>query len=266
MIAMEQRRVASGPAPARPPLPREHGAWGILLVPFATAVGVSGVFDWKVALLLASVLSFYVARASFLKNNLKWTVRLLAGCAVFCLPLLVFGRLWWLAVFGAAAAPLSFRKTQRSAAAQLLAVGGLTLTAPAAWYAATGRIDAKAFWLWTLNALYFGGGVFYVKMHVAAALRRKPFETLAERLRIGAGTLFYYAGAMACLLLLAAGSAVPAAVIAAYLPATARAAAGVVRLTPTLRIKRLGWTEVAYSIAFAAGLIAVLQWTGWGGQ
>src|SRR5664280_497196 len=112
---------------AVPPMPREHGAWGILLIPFATAVGVSGVFDLKVALLLASVLCFYVARTSYLKGNVKWTTILLAGSVACVVPLLLVWKSWWLAAFGAVAAPLAFRKTERSVAMQLLAVGGLTL-------------------------------------------------------------------------------------------------------------------------------------------
>lgn len=75
--------------PSRPPLPCEHGAWGILLIPFATAVGVTGVFDLKVALLLATVPCFYIARTSYLKQNVTWTVILLATSATGTLLLLV---------------------------------------------------------------------------------------------------------------------------------------------------------------------------------
>jgi hypothetical protein len=165
----------------KPPLPREHGAWGILLIPFATAVSVAGVFDLKVALLLASVLCFYIARTAFLKQNFPWTIRLLAGSAGCALPLLLVWELWWLAAFGAVAAALAFRKTERSIAMQLLAIAGLTMTAPAAWYVATGKLDYR---LWLLNVLYFAGGVFYVKMHIAAAMARR-----ADKLRQGAATM-----------------------------------------------------------------------------
>jgi hypothetical protein len=171
--------------------------------------------------------------------------------------------MWWLVALGAAATPLAFRKTERGVAVQLVAVAGLTLTAPAAWYAVTGRLDTKGFWLWILNALYFGGGVFYVKMHVTAALHRKAFENLAERVRIGTSTLLYYGGAMACLWFMTMWKAIPAAAMLAYVPVALRAVAGVARLTPTLRIRRLGWTEVAYSIVFAASLVVLLRWSGW---
>ncbi len=265
MMAVQESPVAERVELGKPPLPREHGAWGILLVPFAIAVGVSGVFDLKVALLLVSVLCFYVARTSYLKQNRMWTVALLAGSAACTAVLLLQWRLWWLTAFGAAATPLAFRKTERSVAAQLIAVAGLTLTAPAAWYAATGRMDAKAAWLWLLNVLYFCGGVFYVKMHIAAAIRRKPLESLREKLVLGANTLLYYGGALVCLGVLAAVNAVPAVALIAFAPVMARAVAGVGRLTPALRIKRLGWTEVAYSLVFAVSLIALLRGSGWGG-
>jgi YwiC-like protein len=128
MIVVEDRpttspgRAREGAPTKTPPMPREHGAWGILLIPLATAVGVSGVFDLKIALLLAGVLCFYVARTSYLKGNVKWTMILLAGSVACVIPLLFVWRLWWLAAFGAVAAPLAFRKTERSVTMQLLAV------------------------------------------------------------------------------------------------------------------------------------------------
>jgi hypothetical protein len=240
-------RTARSPKTARPPMPREHGVWGILLIPFATAVGVTGVWNLPVALLLASIMCFYVGRTSFLKQNYRWTVILLAGSAACTLPLLFVWKLWWLAAFGAVAAPLAFRKTEHSVVMQLLAVAGLTLTAPAALYAATGEIGWPAWRMWLLNALYFGGGVLYVKMHVAAAIARR-----AEKLRRGAATMIYYG-------VLAVVAAFWWPVGLAFVPAIARAFFGVARLTPRLRIKRLGWTEVAYSLVFAVTVVLLFR-------
>jgi hypothetical protein len=182
-----------------------------------------------------------------LKKDFRWTAILLAGSVACAVPLLLVGELGWLAAFGAFAAPLAFRKTERSVAMQLLAVGGLTMTAPAAWYVATGRLDYR---LWLLNALYFAGGVFYVKMHVAAAVARR-----ADKLRHGAATMIYHGG-------LAVVAALWWPVGLAFVPVIVRAFVGVARLSPTLRIKRLGWTEVCYSLVFAAVLIASCRWEG----
>lgn len=240
-------------------MPREHGAWGILLIPFATAVGVSGVFDLKVALLLGSVLCFYVARTSYLKQNVKWTAILLAGSVGCVAPLFVVWKLWWLAAFGAVAAVLAIRQTERNTLVQLLAVCGLTLTAPATWYVATGKLDTQAFWLWLLNALFFAGGVFYVKMHIAAAIRRRPFENLTERFRFGAMPLMFYAALSVLLVVLAVRNVIPYLSLLAFTPVVARTVIGVGRLSPTLRIKRLAWTEVANSIVYAVVLTVTLR-------
>jgi hypothetical protein len=244
MTAVDEQPVSARPFGPHPSLPREHGAWGILLIPFATAVGVAGTWSWPVTLLLVSILCFYVARTSFLKQNYRWTVILLAGSAASVLPLLLVWKLWWLAAFGVVAAPLAFRKTERSIAMQLLAVAGLTLTAPAAWYAATGQLDYR---LWLLNVLYFAGGVFYVKMHIATAMARKP---------AGRWPVVIYYGALAGLL-----AWWPVGL--AFVPVIVRAFVGTARLSLVLRIKRLGWTEVAYSIVFAVSLVALTRWENW---
>ena len=52
---------------------------------------------------------------------------------------------------------------KRSLAAELVGVALLTLTAPAAWIAARGTLDAAGVRVWLLNVLFFLGGVLYVK-------------------------------------------------------------------------------------------------------
>jgi len=242
----------------KPPLPREHGAWGILLIPLATALGVSGVFDLKVALLIVSVLGFYVARASLIQRHWRWAAVLLGLSAAAALPLLLAWRLWWLPVFGVAAAPLALRRTNRSLAWEIAAVAGLTLTAPAAWYVATGRLDATAGWLWLLNTLYFAGGVYYVRMHIAATIGRQPLTDWRPRITLGRVTLVVHLLAAGVVVALAVGDLVPSLAVAAFVPALLRAGAGIWRLSPRLRVKRLGWTEVAHSVVFA--LLLVVAW------
>jgi hypothetical protein len=227
-------------------MPREHGAWGILLVPFATAVGVAGVWNLPVTLLLVSVLSFFIARMSFLKRDWKWAGILLAVSAAAAAPLLLVWKLWWLVAFGAVAAPLAFRKTERHLAVQLLAMTGLTPTAPAAWYVATGNLDAMAWKLWLLNSLYFAGGFFFVKMHLAAAFQRTVTG-------VRTGTIVYHA-VLIPVLLVAAGT-----MAWAFVPGIARAFIGAWRLTTKLQIKKLAWTEVTLSMVFGSLLIATAK-------
>jgi hypothetical protein len=251
--------AAGATRPAAPAMPREHGAWGILLIPFFTAIGVARVVDAKVLLLLGSILAFYLARTSWLKNDHRWTMLLLAGSALLAAPLLAVWQLWWLPVFGLAAMPLAARKTQHGLAMQLTSIAGLTLTAPAAWYVATGRLDATAAILWLLNALYFVGGVFQVKMHIAAAINRAPLQTFSDRIRRGALNLAYHLAALMLVSALVVAGQVPAATLAAFVLALGRALAATLTLTPQLRIKRLGWSEVVYSLLFMLILIFTMQ-------
>ncbi len=228
-------------------LPREHGAWGILLIPFATAAAIAGVFDRPVGLLLASILCFYLTRTSFLQGDYRRTAGLLAASLIAAAPVIWIGHRWWLMVFGAGVIPIALRRTDRGIAWQLAAVAGLTLTAPVAWYVATGSLGWPAWRLWLLNALYFAGRVFYVKMHIAAAIQRGT-----SRLRLGAPTLAYHSALL--------GVAIcwwPIGL--AFIPAVIHALIGVARLTPVLRIKRLAWTEVAASVVFGLSLVAVTR-------
>ena len=222
-----------------------HG--GILLIPFATAAAIAGVFNAPVALLLASVLSFYLARTSFLKGDYRWMAGLLLLSGVAAVPVVWIWHRWWLVAFGAGVAPVALRRTDRGIALQLAAVAGLTLTAPVAWYVATGSLGWPAWRLWLLNTLYFAGRVFYVKMHITAAIQRG-----ASRLRLGAPTLVYHgvlAGLAACWW----------PVGLAFVPDVIHAFSGVARLTPVLRIKHLAWTEVAASVVFGLSLIAAMR-------
>jgi hypothetical protein len=64
--------------------------------------------------------------------------------------------------------------------------------------------------------------------------------------------------------LLIAGAAaeyIPWLVALAYAPSLARSVVGVARLSPTLRIKRLGWLEVAHSVVFLTMMIVAFRVT-----
>jgi len=224
-------------------MPREHGAWGMLLVPFATAIAICGRFDGKAVLLLVSTLCFYIARASWLRRNWKWMGVLLVGSLAAAAPLFFVWKLWWLAAFGAVAAVFAAQPNPRGIGRQLVAVGGLTLTAPAAWYAATGALDATAFWLWLWNTLYFVGGVLYVRLRIERAGPRWA-------------VLVFYAALLLFVLALALANVVSYRLLLVFAPAAARAAIGVGRLTQPLRVKRLGWSEMAHAVLFGA-LLAV---------
>lgn len=224
---------------AKPAKPREHGAWGILLVPLATVIGVAGSAPWPVWWLAGTAVCAHLARANWLRKNWSWTVALLS-VTTLCGAMLVIGwQRWWVVPVGVALAPLWWQKTRHALGWQVLAVLGLTSTAPLGWYVIHGRWDWVAVWLWIVNAGYFVGGVLHVRMHLTAAAARR-----VDRRRQAMTNLVYHVilGAFAVATWPAGG---------AWLLATARALWGTWRLRPQLEIRRLGWTEVAYSLGFA---------------
>src|SRR3972149_8868971 len=99
----------------KPPLPKEHGAWAMLLTPFAASAIAAGSLDVKLVLLLVGVLSLYLARfyctqwvrsktRRYYQESLQWPIIYsVAGFSVGAV--LVFGYgLWGLVLMGGIAA------------------------------------------------------------------------------------------------------------------------------------------------------------------
>ncbi|MEP7274445.1 MAG: hypothetical protein ABI882_23340 [Acidobacteriota bacterium] len=56
---------------------------------------------------------------------------------------------------------------------EVMAITGLTMTAAAAYYTASGQWSQTVIWLWALSAAYFASSVFYVKLRVTWLPRQK---------------------------------------------------------------------------------------------
>jgi hypothetical protein len=96
--------------------------------------------------------------------------------------ILIF-ELFWLIPLGLIGAALllingkqATRMEERGTAGEIMAIVGLTMTAPASYYAASGRWELTALWLWLLSALYMASSVFYIKLRVYRLNPRKQAE------------------------------------------------------------------------------------------
>jgi hypothetical protein len=146
---------------------------------------------------------------------------------------------------------------------ELLAVLALALTGPAAVVVATGgALGAAALAVWAGCVLFFAGGVFHVKMLLASAKFRHGLTT-AQRWSVGRGHLVFHAllalvvtaGAAA-----AGGAAAGALLVAAFLPALARAFHGWATLDGTLPpLKRVGIRETILAVWFVGFGAAALR-------
>lgn len=260
-------------------IPREHGAWPMLLVPLFVGAGVASMFDGKVGLLLSAALFAYMARHTLLTlirfrpgrgMDRRGGLLFLASSALASVSflLLVLRERWLLLPLGGGTLLFmalhtiqALKRSERTVHGELLGIAGLTMTAPAAYYVAAGEINAVAFLLWLLNFLYFGQSVFYVKMHVAAHGRQGNFGSLREKLRFGRDCVLYSLAMIAGVLGLCLARLIPPFAWIAFVPISIQTIQGISKLGGKLRIKRLGFIELGHAILFGLVLIAVFRLT-----
>jgi hypothetical protein len=258
-------------------LPREHGAWGILLIPLVSG----GWIGYETGARIAPLLLFAVAalalfclrtpaevwlETSPLRAHTaaeKRTVLLLIGvyASLAVVPLLILiwrERAVLLLVLGAAVAALFvaqgvLKKLSRRnrMVAQLVGALGLTSTAAGAYYVASGHLDATALLVWGLNWLFAANQIHFVQLRIRAA----HAATFAEKVKEGRGFLVGETLTFLILLLAWRFGGLPGAAAWAFGPAIARGLVWFFRRPAPLGIHRLGFSELAHALAFGTLLI-----------
>ena len=176
-------------------VPREHGAWGLLLVPIVTAAGVAfrqstNVFPF-VLLLTAALALFWLrtplesllgisamrAETKEERGSVAFVVLYLAIVALLPASILLWAGqnpLLWL--IGAAAgvafvAQAVLRKMGRPTRmlSEIVGTIGLTASAPAVYYVVTGKFDITAWMLWLANLAFAGNQIHYVQIRIHTA-------------------------------------------------------------------------------------------------
>ena len=284
--AATARRERGAPSrPVRwgaPPLPGDHGAYAMLGVPLAlgylsallrpgTPPDLPAV-GW--ALFAVALLAFFAAGepgaaafkprapAATRARARRWLAVDLATGLLATAPLLLVWQRWALLAFGLPAAALlgAFllavrRRRQRSLAIRLPGIAALTLSGPAGYYVATGRLDAFAWGLWAVCAVYIAGTVFNVRAWFEA--HRQIQAGIAHPGLSGGlqAAIAAYTGASVVILGAAIlFGALPGAVVLAFVPAAARLGWSVLAPPGQLPIKQIGLIEFGQSFLFA-GLV-----------
>jgi len=259
-------------------VPREHGAWGMLLVPMATGAIVAA----KTGTNFAALLTFLVAAMAlfWLRTPVEsWlgtspikaqssseralVLRMILATATLALVaialLLWNGRNRSLLMIGAVAG-LAFalqagvKKLGRKGRmpAQIIGAIGLTSTAAGAYYVATGRLDRTALSLWIANWVFAGNQIHFVQVRIRSS-RAAGFQ---EKLAPG---LPFLSAQMALLgVIFAAWRAgfFPAAVAIAFVPVLLRGIFWFVRGYQPLDVHKLGFSELRQALLFGALLCA----------
>ncbi|MGD0632593.1 MAG: YwiC-like family protein [Terracidiphilus sp.] len=261
-------------------IPREHGAWGLLLVPLvvgAVAGLIAGGTAWPLAPLTILVLSLFWLRTPI--ENWLGTVPTKARTAdefrlvrrtAFALVLAAAAALLWLCASGwsrelvwlgmiaaaAFAGQAAIRLVNKKArtAAQMVGAAGLTAVAPAAFCVVTGRLNSEAWLLWALNFLFAANQIQFVRLRIHGA------QVTGRRPKLKLGRPFLAAQFVLILLLVTGGVTHRLGWLAAlaFLPALWRGFAWFVLPFEPLVVRSLGKRELAHGIAFGVLLILAM--------
>jgi hypothetical protein len=259
-------------------IPREHGAWGLLLVPIITGAGVafrecSHIFP--LILLSAAGLALFWLRTpveSLLGTSamraesaeecrtVKTLIVVLGVVAALALAALLWaGRnvdLWPLGAAAAAAfiAQALLKKLGRRARmlSEIVGTIGLTAAAPAAYYVITGNFNTTACVLWLANILFAGDQIHYVHFRIHSARIQGFGAKLAQGWPFAVGQAL-----MTAIITLACMSRLmPAIASLAFAPLLFRGWFFFLQEPAPLVVRRLGWNEMKHATAFCVLLIA----------
>ncbi|MEW6208855.1 MAG: YwiC-like family protein [Acidobacteriota bacterium] len=245
--------------------PKEHGAWAMLYVPMVVGVIVAGGFPARALLIALAVTAVFISRPSMQswwrarsqgqtdKDSFRAMIFCLGLAAACGLPLILIDHLYGLIPLGAASALLlalnaeqTVRRQDRAVANEILAILGLTLTAPVAYYAVRGAWDAKAICLWAMCALFFASSVFYVRLRVYSVNARKE----DERRKLWRACALYHSFLLVSLVALAVTGNLRVFALIAFAPALGRSFRHMIAPVGRLNLKKIGVMEIVYSIVF----------------
>ena len=255
-------------------VPREHGAWGMLLVPLATGAVVAlrtGINGGALTLFLCAALSLFWLRTpveswlgtSAIKahtdDERAYVLRAVIGIgllAAICIASLLWdGRNRGLLLIGAISA-LAFgvqalvKKLGRKGRmpAQVIGSIGLTSTAAGAYYVATGHLDRTAIALWLANWLFAGDQIHFVQLRI----RSSRAVTFREKLRQGLPFLIAQVGLIAAIIAACRFKMFPVAIALAFVPVLWRGGFWFVRKQQPLDVHKLGFSELRQALIFGA--------------
>jgi hypothetical protein len=264
------------------PFPREHGAWGMLLIPVVVTAAALGAWPARMWLLLLCATAVFLARTALEvllgmeekrrrpeAHDWRWAAMGLAiyggAAAATAAPLLPHFGLERGAALAGAGGLLSAvyfgllrHYGRKTLGGEFFGVAVLTLTAPAAAYLIA-YDTTLALRFWAINYLFFVSGLLYVKVKLEARKRNLPVNTLAERLEHGWPVLVYHVLLAAFVAAMVYGRWMPGLAVVAFAPVVARAFWGVLRWERRLSLPRLGVSELVHSLAFAALLGAAFH-------
>jgi hypothetical protein len=259
-------------------LPREHGAWGLLLVPMVTGAGVAFRESHHVVpallLLVATLALFWLrtpvesllgtsalrAQTADERRAVATVISVLGAVAALALGILLWaGQNPLLWAIGAAAgvafvgqALLKKLGRRTRMLSEIVGTVGLTASGPAAYYVITGKFGAMAWVVWIANLIFAGDQIHYVQLRIHTARVEGFVEKLKRGWAFASGQLLMTAAlTIACL-----SGLIPAIASVAFSPLLFRGWFYFIQKSGPLAVRKLGWNELTHAVAFCVLFIA----------
>jgi len=259
-------------------LPREHGAWGILLVPLVTGATVAllrGGALVPVLLFLLASMSLFCLRtpveaalgtsAQRIDTPAERRLVAVAIAGYSAVAAATLAALLWngnnpsLLMLGAIAmfsfgAQTLLRKFGRSTrmASQMAGLIGLTSTAAAAYYISTGRLDTTAWMVWAANWLFAANQVHMVQLRIHNAKVAGLKERLVRGWKFLAGEIL----TVVLLTVFFRYRLLPKMSVVAFHPILLRGAAWFFKKPRPLHVRPLGWMELGFALVFGVMFVS----------
>ncbi|MGM0876901.1 MAG: YwiC-like family protein [Bacillota bacterium] len=234
-------------------LPKQHGAWAMLIIPFILGIG-AGEFTFTHIPLFIGWLFLYLATypmLMFVKGkkkslHLKWSVFYLFIALIFLITVLMSE--WRIIMFGLAMLPFFLintyfakKKKERAFLNDVTAILAFCVGGVASYYLGTGSFDQTALFNAFLSFLFFLGSTFFVKTMIREK-KNQPFRWLSWS---------YHILILICILWLID----PSLIVLAYVPSAIRAfVCNGLKLT----IMQVGIWEIINSVYFLVVLLLLI--------
>lgn len=258
-------------------VPREHGSWGLWLLPLISGAIVGYVLGPHAAaapvfwfgLAATSAFLIYQPLESLLglslvkmrsqrqqRTALLWIIALTIAAVCSVLELLHLQRFMVLLIgvvasgcFGVRS--LLGRSRRVRVLKQLIGALGLTSTAAGAYYSATGRMDRMALLLWLASWLFAVGQIEYVQLRLRSAQLRSSRQKARSSLPVS----IFHVVAMCVAIIAGLAHVAPLLLGLTFTPAVIRLAVWVVSPWRPLGVHILGISELLQGVLFNALLV-----------
>lgn len=272
-----------GKMPAKKLIPKEHGAWAMLILPYVIGAVVGRGFSGKSFLGLVAVILLFLARQPLgilakglvLKGKraeklpsiellLSFILLSSTGSGLF-LWLILKLRVWELLLIGLWALFLILFHTfltvhgkARTVIGEIIGIATLTLTAPVSYFLSGMGFSDDVFILWLLNIFYFSGSIFYIKMRKRAVLSRKGLHTFPKNMNMVKECLAYLLALAIILILLISTGSIPVLLSLAFMPMIVHTLWGILILRPRFAIIKQGIIQTQMALVYT--ILFIILW------